>query len=1189
MKVNKIFLLPLSLGICVPLFSGFILNSKSSYKDNDHVKLNNVAKGGEGVFYSSTYSSSFEDEPYYSTQKDITFDSMNLGAVPNYYRGDSVKVAVIDSGINYSHEDFKLNDQSIVNLNSCSIEWTGSQWLRYLYSNNTSHLNDSSGHGSNAASVIASQINELGCAGIAPNVDLYVYKVTNSQNGYEWGAIQTALTQCIYDGVDVINMSFQAYEHDVSYNTSSMPASSGCSSILTTWLNNCYNAGITLVAAAGNFNTEEPSYPASNSHVISVGSLARGSTVTKAGFSNLSNIDLVAPGYVQVATTGSNSSYKETQGTSFSAPIVTAAIALYKQKYPSATNSEIEAALYASCDALDGNPSWAGHGRLNLLRFLNEEHTPTVESVTVTPSVLNLDLNGGTTGNLSATVTGTYSPAQTVTWTSSNTNVATVSSSGVVTAKGVGNATITATSTVDGTKSGTCSVTVSDSAVHVTGVSLNKTSTNLYIDGTETLVATVLPNNATNKNVTWTSNNTSVATVSSSGVVTAKAVGNATITVTTSDGGFTATCNVTVANAPAAAGTYTILPSHFTGSYPTSDTSIGFTSFDIKANNVMDINVSGTHYIQFKSTPGYIYNSSPQNIKRITFNNINAGSFRVYGGNTANPSSLISGTDNTYTFTNGQKFFKIASNSSTTKVGSITIELTNGKILSSIAIKTPPEKTVYYENEAFNPKGLEITATYSDATTEDFSYDTNPTLIGFSPSLYEALDTSVEFVTIRFGGLTCTQPITVKEIPVLSSISISGYKTSFIEGDAFEFGGTVIAHYTNAPDADVTNWVSFTGHDMTKLGVQTVTVHFTELGVHVTQEYQITVSVGTLSSISVSGQTTSYQKNSTFSFDGVVTATFENGYQKVVEPLSVSEPNMTQVGHKTVTVTYEYNGVTKTTEYEINVARTVTEESEIELNSTITWPTSSTPSIEGELSNVSAVASGKTVYENTSIRLGTGNGGGTLTISATEAIAKVEVVAKYYSSYSSSTLKVDGQNVNFLSSSYDTYTVTLASPKTSFTILTENSSSRINIQSITLYHVSTSMEDISSSEDCLGLETFIDTYLHMDYVDSLGYCKDDVHHYYIDAKSAFNSLNAHQRSLFVSNSAYTNEFARLSAWAKANGELFKNDNTLSSNGYNGLLKASNDNKAIVVIVVLASIMSSLVFTCIVIHKKKEHK
>lgn len=82
--------------------------------------------------------------------------------------------------------------------------------------------------------------------------------------------------------------------------------------------------------------------------------------------------------------------------------------------------------------------------------------------------------------------------------------------------------------------------------VPVTGVALNKNSTSIQVGATEQLTATVSPNNATNQAVSWESNATGIATVSSNGLVTAVAEGSATITVTTSDGGFTAQCTVTV-------------------------------------------------------------------------------------------------------------------------------------------------------------------------------------------------------------------------------------------------------------------------------------------------------------------------------------------------------------------------------------------------------------------------------------------------------------------------------------------------------------------------------------------------------------------------------------------------------------------------------------------------------------------
>ena len=159
-------------------------------------------------------------------------------------------------------------------------------------------------------------------------------------------------------------------------------------------------------------------------------------------------------------------------------------------------------------------------------------------------------LKANETVTLTATVTPSTATNKSVIWSSSNTSVATVSSTGVVTAKAVGTATITATTTDGSNKTATCQVTVVETPA--TGISLNKTTASLKATETVTLTATIKPSTATNKNVTWKSSNTSVATVSSTGVVTAKAVGTATITATTADGSnLSATCKVTVVETPA--------------------------------------------------------------------------------------------------------------------------------------------------------------------------------------------------------------------------------------------------------------------------------------------------------------------------------------------------------------------------------------------------------------------------------------------------------------------------------------------------------------------------------------------------------------------------------------------------------------------------------------------------------------
>ncbi|MDF2942995.1 MAG: Phosphate transporter, periplasmic phosphate-binding protein PstS [Herbinix sp.] len=132
---------------------------------------------------------------------------------------------------------------------------------------------------------------------------------------------------------------------------------------------------------------------------------------------------------------------------------------------------------------------------------------------------------------------------QKLTFTSSNSAVATVSSTGLVVGVSAGSATITA-KTNDGTNiSRSCKVTVADP---VTSVKLNKSSANLEVGKTLTLKATINPSFATNDKVTWKSSDTTIATVSSTGIITGKKAGKVNITVTTDDGKKTATCKVTV-------------------------------------------------------------------------------------------------------------------------------------------------------------------------------------------------------------------------------------------------------------------------------------------------------------------------------------------------------------------------------------------------------------------------------------------------------------------------------------------------------------------------------------------------------------------------------------------------------------------------------------------------------------------
>ena len=169
------------------------------------------------------------------------------------------------------------------------------------------------------------------------------------------------------------------------------------------------------------------------------------------------------------------------------------------------------------------------------------EITIDILPTSVSLNLTSLNLNSGQTNQLRATVLPENATDKTVTWTSSDTNVATVSTDGLVTAVNGGTATITAT-TSNG-KTATCTVKV---VIPPTGITLDKQELAFDDVGlTYQLTATVLPENATNKTVTWTSSHPDVATVDDNGLVTAKGEGITFIYAYTSNSKM-AYCKVTV-------------------------------------------------------------------------------------------------------------------------------------------------------------------------------------------------------------------------------------------------------------------------------------------------------------------------------------------------------------------------------------------------------------------------------------------------------------------------------------------------------------------------------------------------------------------------------------------------------------------------------------------------------------------
>lgn len=189
---------------------------------------------------------------------------------------------------------------------------------------------------------------------------------------------------------------------------------------------------------------------------------------------------------------------------------------------------------------------WSDGGSGNADLPVNTTIPVAVESISINdPTPYTLIAETDQTLQLSVTVSPNDATNKNVIWSSSDTNIATIDENGIITPVSAGTVTITATAEEDENIKDTIDITVTPYP-HVTGVSVNPAGFSLQIGNTKNLAAVVSPDEALNKAVTWSSSNPSVASVDSNGKVTAISEGNAVITATTEDGGFTATSQVMV-------------------------------------------------------------------------------------------------------------------------------------------------------------------------------------------------------------------------------------------------------------------------------------------------------------------------------------------------------------------------------------------------------------------------------------------------------------------------------------------------------------------------------------------------------------------------------------------------------------------------------------------------------------------
>ena len=334
---------------------------------------------------------------------------------------------------------------------------------------------------------------------------------------------------------------------------------------------------------------------------------------------------------------------------------------------------------------------------------------PTVAVTGVRLDKTSLSFTGtGSCQILTATVSPSNATNNTLTWSSSNTSVATVSN-GVVKAVGFGTATITAKS--NNGKTASCSVTVNP--IQPTGIKATPETSTLYgLNSTVKLSANVMPSNATNKAVTWSSRNTSVATVSSDGTVKAVGYGTAVITATTVNG-LTSNCTINVKKEEVTSLTIATKPTKT--NYYVGDT-LNTAGLTLKAayNNGTTQTITGG----FTCTPTALSTAGAQT---VTVN---------YGGKTA-------------TFT--------------VNVQDVT--------LSGIVVASKPSKVNYFVGDTLDTTGLKLTATYNNGTTQTITG-------GFTCTPTALTSAGAQTVTVSYGGKTATFTVSV-ELPVLPFVTLT--------------------------------------------------------------------------------------------------------------------------------------------------------------------------------------------------------------------------------------------------------------------------------------------------------------------------------------------------------------------------------------------------------------------------------
>ena len=260
--------------------------------------------------------------------------------------GGGTRVAIVDSGVASDNPDIAPKVVARANFSGTA---TGE---------------DNYGHGTHVAGIVAATAdNTIGVAGVCPGCTILDAKVLNDSGSGSSSAIANGINWAVSNGAKVINMSLG---QRVSSRT------------LEAAVNNAWNAGAVIVAAAGNAGTQAKIYPGAYPNVIAVA--ATDNTDAKASFSTYGNwVDVAAPGvnvystfpnHTFVLGTQNNRSmgYDIASGTSMASPIVAGVAALAWSSHTGATNTSVRANVESTADPILGTGSYWARGRVNACR-----------------------------------------------------------------------------------------------------------------------------------------------------------------------------------------------------------------------------------------------------------------------------------------------------------------------------------------------------------------------------------------------------------------------------------------------------------------------------------------------------------------------------------------------------------------------------------------------------------------------------------------------------------------------------------------------------------------------------------------------------------------------------------------------------------------------------------------------------